>query len=437
MHSDNDAKRISDVDVIKIALTGDSLLTMKLSIHSDPRLLKLIKLIRAADAAYTNLEVLFHDYEPAPASESGGTYVRADPALVNDLVWAGFNLIGRANNHAGDYGVEGMRLTTKYVRQAGLVEAGVGNSLREAREARFLDTDHARFALVSTASTFTGQSRANDTWGDTKPRPGLSPLRIRVTETLTRGEFDNLRRALIAAGQLANEEAGNSSPDSMVYGRHFTVGEKRGRRSDLLKCDLDAINSVVSNASRQADYTIIACHSHEIGEESDSPPDFLVSFAHATIDAGADVFAASGPHSLRGIEIYKGRPIFYSLGNFIFENETLLRQPPENYQELDMTRESGVSDFNDRRTNGGKTGFPSEESSWESVVAVPSFKGKLLRGIKLHPISLGFGRQRSQRGWPRLATAAAARKIIGDLAHMSVRFGTTIRFRKGIGEVIF
>ncbi len=45
------------------------------------------------------------------------------------------------------------------------------------------------------------------------------------------------------------------------------------------------------------------------------------------IDAGADVFVGHGPHVLRGIEIYKGKPIFYSLSNFIFQNETVLRMP--------------------------------------------------------------------------------------------------------------
>jgi poly-gamma-glutamate capsule biosynthesis protein CapA/YwtB (metallophosphatase superfamily) len=47
------------------------------------------------------------------------------------------------------------------------------------------------------------------------------------------------------------------------------------------------------------------------------------------IDAGAAVVTASGPHVLRGIEIYNGKPILYGLGNFIFENETLLRSRPK------------------------------------------------------------------------------------------------------------
>ncbi len=122
------------------ALTGDSIITRKFSVYAEPAFTRIIELIRSADAAFTNLEMLFHDYEPYASAASGGTYMRAEPALVKDLVWAGFDMVSRANNHSGDYGVLGMNLTTKYVAEAGLVQAGVGQSLAEAREAKFLET---------------------------------------------------------------------------------------------------------------------------------------------------------------------------------------------------------------------------------------------------------------------------------------------------------
>src|ERR1051325_11102946 len=77
--------------VFSFALTGDSIITRKLSVYSEPAFMRIIELVRGADVAFTNLEMLFHDYEPYAANESGGTYMRADPALVNDLVWAGFD----------------------------------------------------------------------------------------------------------------------------------------------------------------------------------------------------------------------------------------------------------------------------------------------------------------------------------------------------------
>ena len=111
--------RPDESSTFTMALAGDSIITRPLSIYHEPEFLELIETIRGADAAFTNLEMLFHDYESYPMHESGGTWMRADPALVKDLVWAGFDLVSRANNHAGDYGVGAMRLTTKYVRDAG------------------------------------------------------------------------------------------------------------------------------------------------------------------------------------------------------------------------------------------------------------------------------------------------------------------------------
>lgn len=155
---------------LSIALTGDAIITRKLSVYEEPEFEEMIALIRGADAAFTNLEMLFHDYEPYPMFQSGGTWMRGEPELARELAWAGFDMVSRANNHTGDYGVDGMRLTTRYVREAGLVQAGVGESLAEAREARFLETARGRIALISLASTFPDHSRASESRGDIPAR---------------------------------------------------------------------------------------------------------------------------------------------------------------------------------------------------------------------------------------------------------------------------
>ena len=420
---------------VTIALTGDSLITMKLSVHTEPAFLKMIELIRGADIAFTNLEMLFHDYEPYPSTQSGGTYMRADPALARELVWAGFDMVARANNHANDYGVEGMRLTTKYVAAAGLVQAGVGESLREAREPKYLDTGKGRVALVSVASTFPDQSRAGESWGDTRARPGLNPLRFTTTHVLTRQQFDSLQSALRGSGVLSGPATASSATQMTVFQQRFAVGDKTEAHTEPLKDDLDAIAGVVRNAHKQADYTIVNSHTHEGGADRYMPPGFFITFAHAMIDAGADIVTSSGPHVLRGIEIYKGKPIFYSLGNFIFENETLLRQPPENYEPLGMPRDSGVGDFNDRRSNNDQIGFPADEHVWQSIIAIPRFVDHRVVEIRLYPIVLGFKKPRPDRGWPMLATTEVGKKIIDDITKFSAPFGTSVQFEDGIGVV--
>ena len=176
------------------ALTGDSIITRKLTVYNEPAFTRIIDLVRSADVAFTNLEMLFHDYEPYASAASGGTYMRAEPALVKDLVWAGFDMVSRANNHTGDYGVLGMDLTTKYVAEAGLVQAGVGHSLAEAREAKFLEHAKGRVALISVASTFPDSSRAGKTRGDMPARPGLNPLRFETITTVTPQRLADLRQ---------------------------------------------------------------------------------------------------------------------------------------------------------------------------------------------------------------------------------------------------
>lgn len=417
---------------VSFALTGDSIITRKLSVYQEPEFTKLIDLIRGADVGFTNLEMLFHDYEPYPMNESGGTWMRADPALVKELTWAGFDLVSRANNHTGDYGVGGMRLTTKYVREAGLVQAGVGESLAEAREARFLDTPKARVALVSTASTFPDHSRASDTRGDMPARPGLNPLRFTTTTVVTRETLEKLRSVAREAGQRVPDQGDQLT----LWRQRFVVGDKPGVRTEPLKADVDGMARVVSSAAKMADYVIVTSHTHEGAADRTVPADFLVTFARAMIDAGADMFVGHGPHVVRGIEIYKGKPILYSVGDFIFQNETLLRYPAEAYSNLGLGRDAEIGDFNATRSDNDRRGFNVDREIWESFVATLQWNGKQLTELRLHPISLGFGRPMTERGRPMLADPALARQILENVATRSRAFKTQMLIENGVGRIV-
>jgi poly-gamma-glutamate synthesis protein (capsule biosynthesis protein) len=181
--------------------------------------------------------------------------------------------------------------------------------------------------------------------------------------------------------------------------------------------------------------TLVTIHAHEGTTDRLVPAGFLVTFAHAMIDAGADLFVGHGPHVLRGVELYKGKPIMYSLGDFIFQNETLLRLPSENYEPYDLGAAAHVADFNDRRYDNDRTGFPSDRLIWEAVVAVPRFEGRALAELALHPITLGFGKSRTVRGRPLLAEGDLGRKILDDVQRLSKPFGTTLVVRDGVGYV--
>jgi poly-gamma-glutamate synthesis protein (capsule biosynthesis protein) len=215
------------------------------------------------------------------------------------------------------------------------------------------------------------------------------------------------------------------------------AGDSSGTRTTPNAEDTAEIGAVVRGAAKLADIVIVTIHAHEAGRGGNgTPADFLPIFARAMVDAGADLFVGHGPHVLRGIEIYKGKPIFYSLGDFIFQNETLLRLPAENYQTYRLSDTAQVADFNAARYSNDTRGFPVQREIWESVVAIPKFKGEELLSIELHPITLGFGKPQAVRGRPMLADPELGRKIINDLITRSRPFGTTIEWKDGIGTVV-
>ena len=422
----------SDTKTLTMALAGDAIISRKLSVYQEPAFLKMIDLIRSADMAFANLEMLFHDYEHYPMHQGGGTYMRGDPDLANDLAWAGFDLISLANNHAGDYGVDGMRLTLKYVEQAGMVGAGVGESLMQAREAKFLETPNGRIAFISCSSSFPDHIRAGKSRGDMPARPGLNPIRYNTKYIVD-------RKHLTAMQELGRELGiynGNADAKNMRFlGNNFEVGDQVGKITTPNEKDLKEIAAIVKSASKLADYTVVSIHSHESGRESSIPAQFLVTFSKAMIDAGADVIAGHGPHVLRGIEMYKGKPIFYSLNNFMFQNETLLRLPDENYARYGMDESQHLGDYNDRRSSNGTRGFPARRQVWESIIAMPYWKDSELLSLELHPITLQFGESVSVRGRPMLADEALGKKIIQDMADLSKPFGTQIEYKNGIGII--
>lgn len=412
-----------------IALTGDTIVTRPLEGHEEPDFVALLELLRHADAAATNLETLFHDFEgPAmPAMPA----LRSDPKLARDLAWAGFDLVARANNHAGDYGIAGLQATTRAVAAAGLVQAGAGASLAEARRPGIFRGPAGSIALVSAASTFPDFARAVDARGPIPARPGINPLRVRTTYVVPKGDLERLRALVREMG--GKPDAGDRFE---LAGAIFTAGDKARIAAEADPADLAAIASQVRQAKAAADHVVVSIHSHESDAASrETPPAFLADFARAMIDAGADAVVGHGPHILRGIEIYRGRPILYSLGNFLFEYETVSELPADDYEAVDLPSTARPDDFFDRYDQGGARGYPSEPEIWESAVAVLRFRGASLEGVDLHPISLGFGQPRGQRGRPEIADADLARKIVERLVRLSAPFGTKIDFADGIGRV--
>ena len=417
------------------ALTGDSIITQKISVFSEPEFLKMIEIIRGADVAFTNLEMLFHDYEPYPGAESGGTYMRAAPSLLQEIVWAGFDLVSLANNHSVDYGIEGLRISRDWVRKSGLTFSGVGDNLTLARAPGYLDSGLGRVALISCASTYPSFGLAGPARADVHGRPGLNPLRY---DTVYKLDAEGMAALRTVQSKLSGRgAAAGDVPKTMTFQRNrFELADAPGTFTTPNEQDLAELMASIRAAKKQADWVLVAVHSHESAADRLRPAQFYETFAHAAVEAGADMIFGSGPHMLKGIEIYQGKPIFYSLGDFIFQNETVEFLPAENYFPYKLGSEATPADFSDRRYRNDTTGFPVNPEIWRSVIALPSYLSGKLQKIELIPIDLGQKKARPQRGRPVLASGDLAQAIIQRLAELSAPYGTKIAFENGRGVII-
>jgi poly-gamma-glutamate synthesis protein (capsule biosynthesis protein) len=160
-----------------------------------------------------------------------------------------------------------------------------------------------------------------------------------------------------------------------------------------------------------------------------------VEFAHWTIDQGCALFVGHGPHFLRGIEIYQNRPIFYSLGNFIFQNESVLWLPDEAYRRFKLGYDQTPGDYLDARSGSGNRAFAADPVFWQSVVAVCNYAQGDLKEVLLYPIDMGFGRPIPQRGRPVLAEGQVAQQTLKWLQDASRPFGTEISIEGDLGVI--
>ena len=406
-----------------LAAVGDCLITRGF-LRGDPGLQPLLSILHSADVTFGNFEMTLPDPSmyPAATGACGDLNNSAEGPMPEELQWAGFKMMSLANNHALDYGVEGMFATAQKVGAAGIAHAGTGRNLQEARAPVFYDSPNGRVALIACASTIRTWSAATEGNGEIPGRPGLSPLRFRTMYRVDASQIETLKKIeqeLFPGGRRGLVEAPKTEAFNFL-GNDFVAGAPADVVTSSDARDLQGIVAGVRRARRNADFVLVSIHGHEAHRDRESPAEFLVEFAHACIDAGASAFIGHGPHVLRGIEIYKGKPIFYSLGNFIFEAESMRQIPQEIYDTCGISGED-PSDFFDRAMKGF-----ADETYWESVVAQVSYRDGGLSELKLFPVDLQSGLPRAERGMPVRANAEKSRRILERMAKLSQAFGTKL-----------
>jgi poly-gamma-glutamate synthesis protein (capsule biosynthesis protein) len=438
---------------ISIAVVGDAMISRRMRAFREPHYLKLVEILHNTDVRIANLEFLFHDYESS-WQWTRGTYTRSAPSNLNELQWMGFDALLTANNHAYDFSEGGFLTTLEHLDDLDIPHAGGGRDLDHARAPAYVDAAGGRVAVMSASSTFSDISRAGPGRPDFPGRPGINALRHHKVHYVKQEVFEALHQANRELGYEEHEDAAarfgfSGQPEARdknttvrFMDSEFRLAEAFKVKTSVNQEDLAGIANWIRGATRQADWLVYGLHCHESGAIGEyhggsrtSPPDFLIEFAHWTIDQGCDLFAGHGPHYLRGIEIYEGKPIFYSLGNFIFQNESVAWVPYEGYRRFGLGSDQTPGDFFEARTDADKRGFPADPVFWRSVVGVCHYEAKALKEVRLYPIDLGFGRPIPQRGRPVLAQGDVAQAILAWLQTASAPFGTEITIEGDVGVI--
>ena len=356
---------------LSITLTGQSMIRSDIRAHA-PSAVPIITSLLKGDVIFTNFEATILD-EKKGQSRMDGRFL-SPPEALEALQSFGFNLVSLSNNHSFDLKVAGIQNALEEAHRLKLAHAGTGNTIDEAVAPGYLKTPKGTVALVAMASGLIPEGGSA-----TATRPGVNEIHV---------------------------QAGTPN-----------------------EADTQRILQSIRDARKRADLVIVYQHNHVFDKpfqtimleelpERLAPPDWLKKWTHAEVDAGADIIVMHGAPMLHGIEIYHGRPIFFDLGNFIFQ------APPANIL-LD------------------------EPIVWESVVAYVDFQGRNLQSIQFRPIAqnkIGQGQPDvhdehtnnlflQTRGLPTPAAGDQARYILERLADLSRPFGTTIVVKGDSAEV--
>jgi poly-gamma-glutamate capsule biosynthesis protein CapA/YwtB (metallophosphatase superfamily) len=233
--------------------------------------------LKEADVAFCQLELVL-TRRGSRLPQVRHTW-RGDPAIAPALRSAGFNVVSCAGNHCMDWGADGLHDTIAHLKSANLAVAGVGADIDEARRPAIVETNGVRIAFLAYCSILHPGFCADE------QRPGCAPMRAHTIYE-----------------QIQMDQPGTAA--------RIHTYPHRG--------DLAALKEDIRKAKSEANVVAVSMH-WGIHFVEATIADYQKDVAYAAIDAGADMIIGHHAHILKGVEIYKGAPIVYSLGNFAVE----------------------------------------------------------------------------------------------------------------------
>jgi len=422
-----------------VAAVGDVLMQEPMGKMIDPAIQKIL---RDADTTIGNKEGYVLDSRNWPYGHGGNW---APKELAQDLADLGFDILAPGE---GNGGAEGMKSAAKWYGEAGIQIAGQGPNLSTARMPVFQHLAKGRVATVGAfpvpdrGAGSNGPSATNRNGNSGLEQWGMNPLRLTVWNVVTEPMLQQLKAMKEAIMARRNEPdvarpmaVSPDPPDrvTLFADRRYIAGPTAGGyHYEMNPADLQAQILAIRNAKEYADFAMFTMHVHQnryayqAYSQDHYPVDYMIELTHQLVDNGMDMYVGHGNHTIQGVEIYKGRPIFYNLGNFAVHRWGASESAPTGDRMTDIERSEGGNEWLQQYIN------------LVAIVAQSTYQDGKLREVRLFPVDLGV--DRANRTWSKMSVAQTpspqlATRILQDVQRFSEPFGTKISIENGIGVI--
>lgn len=307
-------------------------------------------LLKNADITFGQVETVLidksiEDLYPYVASQARMP-CSSDPEVAPGMKRNGFDIVSFASNHALDYGRVHFLNTIQYLRDAGLEVIGAGENEEDARRYSIIERDGTKIAFLGYCTIL-----PQDYWAQ-ESRPGMNPAR----------------------GHTYYEQIEHDQPGTPCRIHSWAHKEDKARMLEDIK-----------KAKQQADIVVVSMHWGIHFTEAEIA-EYQFEYAHDAIDAGADLILGHHAHILKPIEVYKGKVIFYSLGNFAMEDPNNMLRDKKTLRQDMRTSKKHQEMAKIRKgfgTGNAKKTFP--EDCYYTMIAKIEIKDKQITKVSYLP----------------------------------------------------
>ena len=423
---------------MKICVTGDSILMRPLP--DGYTAMEGVKAhIAQADVRINNLEMVISNYDQFASTYCGGIWLTSPPERLDDVLRYGFNCFGFANNHTMDFSYGGLQSTLKELEKRDVPVCGAGMDIQQATAPAMVEADGEKVAVLCISATCDDAARAGGPGKMIPARPGLNMLRHSETFLVNEEHMKALEEIAAVThinGRINNSKAGGytlTKPGIFSLGNvDFKLSDVEGKTSAPNPMDMERMKAAIQQASKEAAYVVVCFHSHEIKGDDDEEPDFFIeTFARNCIDWGASAVVGSGTHQIKAIELYKGKPIFYSIANFIFQVDQMVQVPLDHYEKFRVDPSLSIEEAEAIRSAGGTRGLETQFKNYKGLMPLLEFDNGKLTSVKIKPVELGFYGDKVYKGLPQIAPAEVTEEIFQTLCRLSAPYGTKLKLEDG------